>query len=144
MKFAVLFVFAVAAGIGLSGCSLIPGVHKVNIQQGHIITEEMVNNLKLGMTKRQVRFVLGNSLTPNLFDDDRWDYFYSFRQGSDGDIKRHLYSVYFQDDKLVKMEGDHAPDAKSLLSKQRDIDNLLEDSRRDTPLPDDREDPRRK
>lgn len=143
MKFAPLFVFAVVAGIGLSGCSLIPGVHKVNIQQGHIITEDMVNNLKLGMTKRQVRFVLGNSLTPNMFNDDRWDYPYSVRQGSDGEITSYLYTVYFQDDKLVKMEGDHLPDSKKLLLKQKNVDDLLEDSRRDTPLPEDRDDPRR-
>lgn len=142
MKFARLFVVAFATGIVLSGCSIIPGVHKVTIQQGHIITEEDVSNLKLGMNKRQVRFVLGNSLSPNVFNDDRWDYFYSVRRGSDGEITRHLYTVYFENDKLVKMEGDHAPDSK-LLSKQKDLEDILEDSRRDMPLPDGREDPRR-
>lgn len=143
MKLAPLLVFAVAAGIGLSGCSLIPSAHKVNIQQGHIITEEMVNNLKLGMTKRQVRFVLGNSLTPNLFNDDRWDYPYSIRKGSEGEITQYLYTVYFEHDKLVKMEGDYVPDVNKVLAKQKNIDDFIEDSRRDLPLPDDRDDPRR-
>lgn len=143
MKIARIFAFTLTAGIALSGCSLFPQPYKVPIQQGHIITEDMIKNLKLGMNKRQVRFVLGNSLAPNLFDEDRWDYFYSVRMGSEGEIKQHLYSVYFQDDKLVKMEGDHAPDS-SIFSKQKDIDDFIESSRRDTPLPDGREDPRRR
>lgn len=137
MKFAPSFAFIVIATTALSGCSSIfPGVHKVPIQQGHIISQEMVDTLKLGMTKSQVRFVLGNSLLPNVFDEDRWDYFYSVRQGSEGDITRHLFSVYFQDGKLVKMEGDHAPDSK-FLAEPENLEKLVEEARKDNPLPED-------
>jgi len=136
MKFAPSFAFIVIA-TALSGCSSIfPGVHKVPIQQGHIISQEMVDTLKLGMTKSQVRFVLGNSLLPNVFDEDRWDYFYSVRSGSEGEIRRHLFSVYFADGKLVKTEGDHAPDSK-LLAQPENLKKLVEEAKKDTPLPDD-------
>jgi outer membrane protein assembly factor BamE len=137
MKFAPSFAFIVIATTALSGCSSIfPGVHKVPIQQGHIISQEMVDTLKLGMTKSQVRFVLGNSLLPNLFDEDRWDYFYSVRMGSDGEVSQHLFSVYFQDGKLVKTEGDHAPDSK-LLAQPENLKKLVEEAKKDNPLPED-------
>jgi outer membrane protein assembly factor BamE len=120
---------------GLMGCSSFhfPGVHKINIQQGHIITQEMVDQLKLGMNKRQVRYVLGNTLLPNTFNDDRWDYFYSRRKGSNGDITQHLFSVYFDNDKLAKTEGDYIP-GPAPASKEKS-EKYLDDIERDVPLP---------
>ncbi len=136
MKFAPILLFSGLISIALSGCSLIPSAHKVPIQQGHIITTEMVSNLKLGMTKNQVRYVLGNSLLPNMFDEDRWDYHYSTRLGSTGDIKHHLYTVYFADGKLIKTEGDHTPDS-SLFAKPKDLEKMVEDAKKANPLPED-------
>lgn len=137
MKLALRLGVAVALITTLSACSSFrfPGVHKINIQQGHIITEEMVSQLKLGMTKRQVRFVLGNTLTPDTFNDDRWDYPYNVRRGSQGNIRQYLYTVYFENDKLVKTEGDYIPGRAPLsgsTSRQ-----YLEDMKRDLPVPTD-------
>lgn len=129
MKFARLFALIVIACLGISGC-----VHKVPIQQGHIISQDDVDKLKLGMTKSQVRFVLGNSLLPNVFDDDRWDYFYSTRQGSEGEITQYKFTVYFKEGKLVKTEGNHAPDSK-LLAKPENLEKLVEEARKETPPP---------
>lgn len=119
----------------LVGCTnfRFPGVHKINIQQGHIITEEMVQQLKPGMTKRQVRFVLGNSLLPNTFNDDRWDYYYSLRRGADNKFTQHLLTVYFDGDSMQRWEGDYLP-GQAPMSKDESTD-YLEDSKLNTPLP---------
>jgi len=136
MKFALPFVLILTAITGLSACSgIIPGVYKVNIQQGHIISQDDVDKLKLGMTKSQVRFVLGNSLMPNIFNDDQWDYIYSVRRGSEGKITQYLLTVQFDDEKLTKIEGNHAPDSK-LLAKEENLAKLVEEARRETPVPD--------
>ena len=119
--------------LSLSGCNFFPGVHKLNIQQGHIITPEMVSKLQLGMTKRQVRFVLGNTLLPDTFNDNRWDYYYSLKLGKTGDFTKHLFTVYFENDKLVKTEGDYLP-GKPALSDDKS-ERYLDDSKRDMPLP---------
>jgi outer membrane protein assembly factor BamE len=119
--------------LSLSGCNFFPGVHKLNIQQGHIITPEMVSKLQLGMNKRQVRFVLGNTLLPDTFNDNRWDYYYSLKRGRDGDFTKHLFTVYFEGDKLVKTEGDYLP-GKPALSDEKS-EKYLDDSKRDMPLP---------
>lgn len=135
MKLASRVFLAAVVITSLVGCAnfRFPGVHKINIQQGHIITQEMVEQLKLGMNKRQVRFVLGNSLLPNTFNDNRWDYYYSVRKGSDGDIKQYLYTVYFNNDVLVKTEGDYLPGAAPLSGDKSE--KYLDDVERDMPLP---------
>lgn len=120
----------------LAGCSnfRFPWVYKINVQQGHIITQEMVDQLKTGMTKRQVRYVLGTSLLPDTFNDDRWDYPYAIRKGSDGEITSYLFVVYFNNDKLVKYEGDFVPSRRT-APKIKSTEEYLEDAGRDTPLP---------
>jgi outer membrane protein assembly factor BamE len=137
MKLASRVFLAVVLVFSLTACSSFrfPGVYKIGIQQGHIITQEMVEQLKLGMSKRQVRFVLGNTLLPNTFNDDRWDYAYSVRRGSQGEITQYLYRVYFENDKLVKTEGDYLP-GKAPMSGEKS-EKYLDDMNRDVPVPTD-------
>ena len=65
----------------LSGCGIsnikIPTLYKVAIQQGNVITQEMVDKLKPGMTRRQVAFVMGEPVLRDPFDDTKWVYLYS-------------------------------------------------------------------
>ena len=101
-----------------SGCSWIkfPGVHKVDIQQGNLIDQDMVNKLELGMTKSQVRFVLGNPLVADTFDQTRWDYIYR-RVSSLGVYSEKGMTVHFDDQGLLEeVEGDF-----SLNNKNTDI-----------------------
>lgn len=135
MKLASRVFLALVFIVGLTACSSFrfPGVYKIGIQQGHIITQEMVDQLKLGMNKRQVRFVLGNTLLPNTFNDDRWDYPYSVRRGSQGEVTQYLYSVYFENDKLVKTEGDYLPGKAPMSGEQSK--RYLDDMQRDVPVP---------
>ena len=91
-----------------SGCSWIkfPGVHKVDIQQGNLIEQDMVDKLELGMTKSQVRFVLGNPLIADTFDQTRWDYIYR-RVSSLGVYSEKGMTVHFDDQgRLKEVEGD--------------------------------------
>lgn len=94
----------------LAGCSYFqfPGVYKLEIQQGNIITQEMVDQLKPGMTKRQVRFILGTPLLADTFNANRWDYFYSLRDPQ-GETAKERITVFFQDDKLTHFTGDFTP-----------------------------------
>ncbi|MET0355242.1 MAG: outer membrane protein assembly factor BamE [Cellvibrio sp.] len=133
MKLASRFLLVTLCVFSLTSCKLFPSVHKLNIQQGHIITADMVNQLKPGMSKRQVRFVLGNTLLPDTFNDNRWDYFYSVKHGRDGSYTKHLYTVYFENDKFVKGEGDYLP-GKAPLSEDQ-AEKYLDNAKRDMPLP---------
>ncbi len=97
--------------VSLAGCSYFqfPGVHRINIQQGHIITQDMLDQLQPGMTKRQVRFVLGDPLLPDTFNDDRWVYYYSIRRGSSGHLFQRSLNVHFEDGVMTHYDGDYIP-----------------------------------
>jgi outer membrane protein assembly factor BamE len=108
------FSLALATLAGLVGCQMqvpmLPGIgpHKIDIQQGNAVTQEMVAKLQPGMTRNQVRFVLGTPLLVDPFRTDRWDYFYSYMKGGELIEKRRM-AVFFKDDKLVRIDGDVIP-----------------------------------
>lgn len=97
----------VIASFYLGGCAYFqfPGVHKVEVQQGNIITEDMVSALRVGMTKSQVRYVMGTPLIADTFNQNRWDYFYSNQQGAKTKKLDNL-TVYFESGKLAKIDRD--------------------------------------
>lgn len=140
MNLASRILLAAVVVIGLSACSnfRFPGVHKIVVQQGHIVTEEMVSQLKEGQTKRQVRFVLGNSLLPHTFNEDRWDYYYSVKRGSDGKERKHLLTVYFENDLLARWEGDYLLGQPPMSGERSE--NYLRDADLNSPLPTNLED----
>jgi outer membrane protein assembly factor BamE len=92
----------------LQGCSSwsdFSWVHVPDIQQGNIITPEMVADLDLGQSKRQVLFVLGSPTLVDVFHQDRWDYTFTMKRRNEAiEIKR--FSVFFKGDMLVGWEGD--------------------------------------
>lgn len=79
--------------------------YKIDIRQGNYVDQEMIAQLKPGMTRDQVRFILGTPLVADIFHADRWDYVYSFKPGR-GDVQLRRFAVYFADDKLVRLSGD--------------------------------------
>ncbi len=104
-----------AATLLLAGCSSwsipsIPGVYKIDIQQGNVIEQDMVDTLRPGMTKRQVRFVMGTPLLIDPFQPDRWDYVYSFQPGG-GKRTQEQLALFFEDDKLTHFTGHFRPTA---------------------------------
>lgn len=96
--------------VSLTGCSTLkfPGVYRISIQQGNIVDQEMVDQLQPGMTRRQVRFVMGTPLVEDTFNPDRWDYFYSLRRG-DGELIRKHIKLQFDGETLASIEGDLEP-----------------------------------
>lgn len=94
--------------VTLPGCSGIgfPGVYLINIDQGNIVEQDMVDQLKPDMTRRQVRFLLGTPIVEDTFNNDRWDYIRVVRRGNDTLLRRRL-TVVFEDDVLVDVEGDY-------------------------------------
>lgn len=88
----------------------VPGVtpYRMVIQQGNFISQEMVSQLKPGMTKEQVRFILGTPLVTDIFHADRWDYVF-YRETADGKREQRNLSVVFEKDKLARVLGDLLP-----------------------------------
>ena len=94
----------------LTACSTFrfPGVHRITIQQGNVVTQQMIDRLKPGMTKSQVRFVLGNAVIDDSLEANRWDYVYS-TQLPNGNVIRKILSVFFVDERLSHFMGDFLP-----------------------------------
>ena len=92
-------------GCGAASSYIFPGVYKIDIAQGNIITQKQVDQLRPGLNKRQVTFILGTPMVRDTFDQNRWDYLYSFQHGGGERVQEHL-TVFFKDDKLVRIEGD--------------------------------------
>ena len=97
----------------LSGCGLsnikIPKLYKVAIQQGNVITQDMVDKLKPGMTRRQVAFVMGEPVLRDPFDDTRWVYLYSINVPGVFTEESRLILAFDEDDRLATISGDYAP-----------------------------------
>jgi len=92
----------------MAACSVTERLHpyRPDIRQGNFVTQEMVAQLKPGMSRDQVRFVLGSPLLVDVFHADRWDYLYRLQSGADGSVKQRRLAVFFKDDKLVRVDGD--------------------------------------
>jgi outer membrane protein assembly factor BamE len=88
-----------------------PGVYKISITQGNIITQDMIDQLRPGMTKRQVVFVMGTPMVADPFHQDRWDYVYNFQPGG-GDRVGERVTVMFDNDQLVQITGDYQPNTQ--------------------------------
>jgi outer membrane protein assembly factor BamE len=105
---------ALAPGFGLifgliAGCSnLSLSPYRIDVRQGNLVTQEMAAQLKPGMSRDQVRFVLGTPLLADPFHAERWDYVYRFKPGY-GDAQQRRLTVFFQDGKLARVEGDVVP-----------------------------------
>jgi outer membrane protein assembly factor BamE len=115
MKSSVVYSLSMAALLFVTGCSTdkIPGIYRIDIQQGNNVTQAMLNELEPGMTKNQVAYVMGNPLLIDTFHPNRWDYLYSYKPGN-GDREQRRVTVFFNDDgTLSHLEGDTRTVAKS-------------------------------
>ena len=82
-----------------------PLLHKIDIQQGNVIDQEMLNQLKPGMDKKQVKFIMGTPVLIDPFHNERWEYIYSFQEGGAVREQRHI-TLHFENDKLAYISGD--------------------------------------
>ena len=113
MKYLYFTVLALSVG----GCSLpqikmpdlkIPRVYKLSVQQGNVITQEMIDRLKPGMTRNQVEYVMGRPVLQDPFDDDQWVYLYTM-EVPDIFMQAFKMVLVFEDDTLVTITGDFIP-----------------------------------
>ena len=95
-------ILILAAATTMSGC-IRP--YKLDIQQGNVITQELVEQVQIGMTRREVQYILGTPLVTDPFHADRWDYFYAFKPGSAKNREQGLVTVVFENDKTLRIEG---------------------------------------
>ncbi|MEJ2531629.1 MAG: outer membrane protein assembly factor BamE [Halioglobus sp.] len=107
-----LLVFLAIACLSACGFVGFPGVYRIDVEQGNILTQETVDQLKPGMSRRQVRFILGTPLIEDTFNQNRWDYTYAKRNGLDI-LSESRLSVIFEGDSLVEVIGDYLPAAWS-------------------------------
>lgn len=99
----ILIFLTLASLLLLQACSF-PGVFKINVQQGNIITQDMLDTLEPGMTKKQVYFVLGKPVIDNVFNDDLENYVYSYQRAG-GKIDRQIIKVHYKADIYQSHEG---------------------------------------
>ncbi len=95
-----LAVLALALLVPLGGC-----VYRMNIQQGNFLEKRVVTQLKVGMTRSQVRYLLGTPMVPSTFDIDRWDYLYYLKKGRLHRPQKYLLTVYFANDKVSRIDN---------------------------------------
>ncbi len=106
----------VACGALASGCSMtswlestsLPLFHRVDVQQGNVVTQDMLARLEHGMDRNKVRSIMGTSLVKDVFNQDRWDYVYTMKPGGEERVERRV-TLYFEDDRLVRVAGDVKP-----------------------------------
>ncbi|MDE2450506.1 MAG: outer membrane protein assembly factor BamE [Gammaproteobacteria bacterium] len=87
-----------AVCIGLTGC-----VYRMDIQQGNYLDGKAVGQLKVGMTRSQVRYILGTPMVEDVFDKDRWDYIYYYKRGYVHKPVQSRVIVYFSNDKVQRL-----------------------------------------
>jgi outer membrane protein assembly factor BamE len=93
-----------------SGCGFVPQIpglppYRIDVQQGNYISQDMVAQLKPGMSKEQVRLALGTPLLTDIFHADRWDYIY-WRERPGAKREQRKLTVFFEDGKLTRLDGD--------------------------------------
>ncbi|HEX4856570.1 MAG TPA: outer membrane protein assembly factor BamE [Limnobacter sp.] len=105
-----------AVSLALTGCSYLPQnyvpsfvkPYRFDIQQGNFITQQDVSKLQVGMSKEQVRFILGTPLLNDAFHGNRWDYVYRLSK-ADGQVTQARYTVIFENERLARHGGENLP-----------------------------------
>ena len=129
-----LYVTVLALSVG--GCSLpqikmpdlkIPRVYKLSVQQGNVITQEMIDRLKPGMTRNQVEYVMGRPVLQDPFDDDQWVYLYTM-EVPDIFIQAFKMVLIFEDDTLVTITGDFIPTTAEEKTQQEAQEESQQDA----------------
>ncbi|MDD7804349.1 MAG: outer membrane protein assembly factor BamE [Endozoicomonas sp. (ex Botrylloides leachii)] len=121
MQKPLVYTAAIISAALLAGCAAstdggsklisFPGAYKINVQQGNMITQKMVDQLKLGMTRKQVQYVMGTPLLQDTFNQNRWDYVYTMQPGGKQSTQTTV-TLFFKNDRLASIQGDLAPTKK--------------------------------
>lgn len=107
----------------LSSCSTtlnnLPGVYSLEIQQGNVINQEMIDQLRPNMTQRQVLYIMGSPMLIDVFHKNRWDYLYSEQLEGQPRVQKRI-SLYFNGDQLVGVQGDFKPSTVPVIAESKE------------------------
>jgi outer membrane protein assembly factor BamE len=115
----------------LAACSNTPQItgmlspYRIDVRQGNFVTQDMVAQLKPGLSREQVRFILGSPLLADMFHADRWDYLYRFQPGH-GEVQQRSLAVFFQDNKLTRVAGDVVAEDAAKAEAPRPTTKIIE------------------
>lgn len=124
-------------GLSVTSCSYVlnnlPGVYTVDVQQGNIVDQAMVDQLRPNMSKRQVLYIMGSPMLNDIFHQKQWDYLYSSQPGGEARQQKRI-TLFFEDDKIVSIQGDFRPSSLPIIKPsnettvdvpKRDIEKTL-------------------
>lgn len=122
--------FPALLALGFPACSYVPRIvteYRIDVQQGNVLTQEMVAQLKPGLTRDQVRFILGTPMLTDMFHANRWDYVYRLQDGRTNAVETRRLTVFFdQEGRLEKLAGDvevgQAGELTAPVAKIQEID----------------------
>jgi outer membrane protein assembly factor BamE len=97
-----LILICITLTLSLSACLSYDFSRRI-VQQGNLLPQEKLNQLKIGMSKQDAANLMGTSLMSPTFNNNRWDYAYTWRKGNSKTTLRHV-SLYFTDDRLTRIE----------------------------------------
>jgi len=128
----ILVLLLSVTGCATEGGFKLPGVYRVDIQQGNVIDQETVNRLRPGMDKNQVQFIMGTPAIHDPFHAEQWDYLYTLSERG-GPREQRRVRIYFEDGTLARVEGDIVPaavDDTATLRQSRTVEVPIEHGER--------------
>jgi len=99
MKIIQCLILGSAITLTATGC-----VYRINIQQGNFLNQGAVDTVKEGMTRSQVRYLLGTPMVADSFNKERWDYIYYLKKGRTRHVDSRRVTVYFDGDKVARLD----------------------------------------
>jgi outer membrane protein assembly factor BamE len=118
MKIIKTLVLGAALSLAMSGC-----VYRINIQQGNFLNQTAVETVKEGMTRSQVRYLLGTPMVADSFNKERWDYIYYLKKGRSRHVDSRRVTVYFEGEKVARLDKPTAAQAAAQDASAAKIKN---------------------
>ncbi|MDD5214997.1 MAG: outer membrane protein assembly factor BamE [Methylococcales bacterium] len=109
-KFLVLSLCSLQLVSCATAVEYLPYVYKIDVNQGNVIDQAMIDQLRPNMTKRQVLYIMGSPMLVDFFHQNRWDYVYSSKKGGE-DLEQKTVSIFFENEQLKNIQGDFRPSA---------------------------------
>jgi outer membrane protein assembly factor BamE len=98
-------------------------VYRINIQQGNFLDQAAVEQVKAGMTRSQVRYLLGTPMVADSFNKERWDYIYYLKKGRTRHVDSRRVTVYFDGEKVARLDKPSAAEAAAQEKSAAQIKN---------------------
>ncbi|MDT0498636.1 outer membrane protein assembly factor BamE [Algiphilus sp. W345] len=122
-----LLLIVLSAAALISGCQI---VYKLPTRQGNVIEQKQLDQLRLGMNREQVEYLLGSPIATDPFRDDRWNYL-GYYKSPRGDVSKRIVTLHFEGELLAQMEGTADPNGKDKALENPDVETILQQEKKD-------------